>query len=235
MRQALKPNDLEQRLQALEADADARRARIASDVDELSWRMQPANLLAEAREGLMREIDRATDALVDMAGDLVDDAVGFARSHSRAIGAGTAITLLAGAAAWIASRRLRRQPVPLYDAYHMEDFDMNDQDDSLRQRAAGTWTKVKQEASLAGHKAGETYYAARSRAAYLTADARDKAGHAAEALRERAADAAASAREATEAASEWARQRPQENPLGTVAAAITLGVLVGVLLPSRNR
>lgn len=228
-------NDIDKRLHRLEAEADARRARISSDMDELSWRMKPANLLAEAGGRLMSEVDRATDALIDMAGDMVDDAAGFARAHARTIGAGTALALLAGAGVWFASRRLRKKPVPLYDAYHLEDFDMNEPQDSLRKRAAGRWTKVKADARTASDKAGETYYSARSRAASLSTEAREKARHASEVAREKAHHAGEAARETSQAAGQWVRQQPQENPIGTVAAVAAIGLLAGLLLPARNR
>lgn len=223
--------------EALEAEAEVRRERLASNLDQLSERMRPANLLSEARDLAWRRVDRMTDELISMAEDVVQDTTDFIRAHRLGV-AGTALTALAvGTLVWWATRR---RPVPVYAAYDREDPDMmNDDREPLTEKAAHAWDKVKEEARHLGDKAGETYYAARSRAAELADEARERAAHAADVARERALEAADAARDAAEKAREaageagrWARRQPAEHPATVVLVALAAGVLIGALLPS---
>lgn len=227
-------------LAQLEAEADARRARLSGNLEELGVRMRPANLLTEMKEAAWAEVDRVTDEFLNMASDLVDDSVGWVKEN-RTIAAGGLLTgLLAAGAVWYATRKTT---VPLYAAYDMEDPDMmNETEEKLGAKAADAWGKVKDEAHHLGDKAEGAYYAARSKAAVLSDSAREQAAHAAEVARERAHEAAEAAREAAERAREaageagrWARKQPQENPATVVLVALAAGAIIGALLPHGRR
>jgi hypothetical protein len=237
----------------LAAEADARRARLADNLDELSVRMRPSNLIDEAKERAWARVDAATDEWVSIGADLVSDMAGWLRGH-RGVAIGSAATALLGAGlVWYLTRR---DPVPLYAAYDMEDPLMTDSDETeggLGRKAAGAWSKVKDDARDLGDRAGEGYYAARSKAAELSDEAREraveaarvareKAQHAADVAREKAHEAAEAARDAAEkariAAGEagvWARRQPQENPATVVLVALAAGALLGALLPAGDR
>lgn len=223
--------------EVLAAEAELRRQRLADNLDELTVRMRPGNLLDEAQQLVWRRVDRMTDELISMAEDLAHDASTYVRQHRLGVAGGTLAALAAGALIWWATRR---RPVPLYAAYDREDPDMMDDDrEGLGEKAAHAWDKVKSEARHLGDKASETYYAARSRAAELADEARERAAHAADVARERALEAADAARDAAEKAREaageagrWARRQPAEHPATVVLVALAAGVLIGALLPS---
>jgi ElaB/YqjD/DUF883 family membrane-anchored ribosome-binding protein len=228
---------------ALEAEAAARRLRLAGNLDALSHRMTLSNLLGEARDAAWREVDRVTDNFVNMAEDFVQDGVDWAKDN-RSLVLGTSLTaMIAAGAMWYLTRR---KTIPLYAAYDMEDPDMMDDLDedagTVGDKAQKTWGKVKSEAQHLGDRAGEAYYSARSRAADLSDAARERAAHAANLARERAVEAAEAAREAAERAREaageagvWARRQPQENPATVVLVALAAGALIGALLPATRR
>jgi ElaB/YqjD/DUF883 family membrane-anchored ribosome-binding protein len=239
------PDDIRQTpgFQALEAEAAARRLRLAGNLDELSRRMTIGNLVAEAKDAALREVDRVTDRFVDLAEDFVHDGVDWARDNRTLVAGASVTALLAAGLMWYFSRRTT---VPLYAAYDMEDpgmmDDLDDAADGVGAKAQKTWDKVKTEAHHLGDKAGEAYYSARSRAAELSDTARERAAHAADLARERAAEAAEAAREAADRAREaageaavWARRQPQENPATVVLVALAAGALIGALLPSGRR
>lgn len=220
----------------LEAEAEARRARLSGNLQELGFRMRPANLLNEVKDAAWAEVDRVTDELLDIASDLLDDSVGWVKQN-RTIAVGGALTgLLAAAAAWYLTRS---KTIPLYAAYNMEDpHMMNDTEDTLAGKAADTWNKVKGEAHNLGEKAEGAYYAARSKAAGLSDTARDRAAHAADVARERAHEAAVAAREAADRAREaaveagqWVKKQPRDNPATVILVALAAGALMGALLP----
>ncbi|MFN3370003.1 MAG: DUF3618 domain-containing protein [Sphingomonadaceae bacterium] len=231
-----RPDDLPA-AELLEADIELRRDRLAANLDELSARLRPANLLAELQELAWKRVDRMTDELMGIAEDLLHDTTEFLRDHRLGV-AGTALTALAaGGLIWWATQR--RQTVPLYAAYDREDPDMMDDDEHLAGKATQAWDKVKSEARHLGDKASETYYAARSKANELADEARERAAHAADVARERALEAADAARDAAEKAREaageagrWARRQPAEHPATVVLVALAAGVLIGALLPS---
>lgn len=235
-------------LDAIRQEAALRRQRLAGNVEELSWRMRPGNLVQEARDRAWVEVDRMTDEALGVAEDLVHGITGWAKDNAALALGGTATALLSAALVWYATRR---KTVPLYAAYDMEDSPMSETDETLSAetlstRAAGTLERARDEAhklgEQVGDKAGGAYYAARSRAAELAADARERAIEAAAVAREKADEAAAAAREAAEKAriaageaSQWARRQPQENPAVVVVAALAAGALLGALLPSGGR
>ena len=91
-------------------------------------------------------------------------------------------------------------------------------------------------------KAEGGYYAARSRAADLSADAKERAAEAAAVAKVKAHEAAEAARDAAEKAriaageaGEWAKKQPQENPATVILVALAAGALIGSLLPSGGR
>jgi hypothetical protein len=229
-----------QQLALLEAEADARRARLAGNLQELGVRMRPANLLTELKDAAWAEVDRVTDEFLSMASDLVDDSVGWVKEN-RTVAAGGLLTgVLAAAAVWYATRKTT---VPLYAAYDMEDPDMmNETEEKLAAKASDAWGKVKGEAHNLGEKAEGAYYAARSKAAVLSDQARERAAVAADVAREKAHEAAVAAREAADRAREaageagrWAKKQPQDNPAMVVLAALAAGALIGALLPHGRR
>lgn len=237
----------------LVAEADARRTRLADNLEELSVRMRPSNLVQEAKDRAWAHVDALVDEWASIGADLVADAGGWLNKN-RGLALGSGATALLGAGlVWYLSRRA---PVPLYAAYDMEDplMTQNDEtDDKFGSRAAGAWSKVKDDARGFGDKAEESYYAARSKAAELSDEAREraveaarvareKAQHAAEVAREKAHEAAEAARDAAEkarvAAGEagaWARRQPEESPATVVLVALAAGALLGALLPSGGR
>lgn len=214
----------------LEAEALARRERLAGNLAELSERMTWSNLMLEAREAVWKEVDRMVDDVLSIGEDLVDNGVDWAKDHQRALIGGSVAALLAGGALWLAARK---KTVPLYAAYDMEDPRMTTETDKTPPaRASDAWSKVKDDALHVGDKASEAYFSARSRTAVLTDAAREHAVHAAEVARERAQDAAEAAREAAAEARRWAARQPQENPAAVVLGALAAGILIGILLPS---
>ena len=226
-------------LDAMRLEANARRQRLAGNVDELSWRMRPSNLVQEAKDRAWAEVDRVTDEVVDVVQDLVTDATDWVRANRGLALGGTATALLSAALVWYATRRTT---VPLYAAYDMEDSPMSETDETLSAKAADAWGKAKGGARDAQDKATEAYYSARSKAAVLSEEARERATEAAAVAREKAAEAAEAAREAAEKAriaageaGEWAKRQPQENPAMVVIAALAAGALIGALLPSGGR
>lgn len=224
----------------LQMEADARRARLAGNLEELGVRMRPSNLLSEAKDAAWAEVDRVTDEILDMAGDLVQDSVDWVRDNRRLAAGGGLAAALAALAIWYMTRRTT---VPLYAAYDMEDPDlMSDFEETAAAKASSAWKKAKSEAHTLGEKAEGAYYAARSKASVLSVEARERAAEAADLARERAAEAAEAAREAAEKAREaageagrWARRQPQENPATVVLVALAAGALIGALLPSGRR
>jgi ElaB/YqjD/DUF883 family membrane-anchored ribosome-binding protein len=224
----------------LEAEVAARRNRIAGNLDELAGRLTFSNLVAEGKEAAWKEVDRVTDEILSIGEDLVNDSLDWVKQNRLLAVGGTLTAVLAAVAIWAATRRTT---VPIYAAYDMEDPDMtNDSEEGLKAKAADAWGKVRSEARHAGDRAGEAYYAARSKAAELSDVARERAADAAEVARERAAEAAEAAREAAEKAREaagearrWAVKQPQENPAGVVFAALAVGAVIGLLLPASGR
>ncbi|MCG2841341.1 DUF3618 domain-containing protein [Sandaracinobacter sp. RS1-74] len=229
-----------QTLALLETEADARRARLSDNLEELAVRMRPRNIVAEMKEAAWAEVDRVTDEFLNVASDLVDDSVEWVKENRTVVAGGALTGLLAAAAVWYLSRRTT---VPLYAAYDMEDPDMmNETEETLGEKANEAWGKVKEEAQHLGEKAEGAYYAARSKAAVLSDSAREQAAHAAEVARERAHEAAEAAREAAERAREaaveagrWAKKQPQDNPATVILAALAAGAVIGALLPASGR
>jgi hypothetical protein len=226
-------------MEAMRLEANARRQRLSGNVEELSWRMRPSNLVQEAKDRAWAEVDRATDEALSIVQDLATDMTDWVRENRALALGGTATALLSAALVWYATRR---KTVPLYAAYDMEDSPMSETDETLSAKAADAWSKAKDGARDAGDKASEAYYAARSKAAVLSDEARERAIEAAAIAREKAAEAAEAARDAAEKAriaageaGDWAKRQPQENPAMVVVAALAAGALIGALLPSGGR
>ncbi|MFN7397470.1 MAG: DUF3618 domain-containing protein, partial [Sandaracinobacter sp.] len=130
-------------MDAMRLEANMRRQRLAGNVEELSWRMRPSNLVQEAKDRAWAEVDRVTDEALSIAEDLVTDATDWVRANRGLALGGTATALLSAALVWYATRRTT---VPLYAAYDMEDSPMSETDETLAARASGAWGKVKGEA-----------------------------------------------------------------------------------------
>jgi len=233
-------NGLESPVELVEAEAGARRERLADNLDALSGRMTFSNLVQEAKDAVWKDVDRMVDDMLSIGEDLIKDSFGWAKDHQRSVIGGSVTALLVGGAMWYAARK---KTVPLFAAYDMEDSYMTTEtEETLAAKASGAWSKVKDEAQHVGDKAGEAYFSARSKAAELSDAARERAAHAADVARDRAHDAAEAAREAAEKAREaagearrWAVKQPQENPATVILGALAAGILIGVLLPSGRR
>lgn len=226
-------------LDAMRLEANARRQRLAGNVDELSWRMRPGNLVQEVKDRAWAEVDRMADDALRVAEDLATDMTGWVQANRALALGGTATALLSAALVWYATKR---RPVPLYAAYDMEDSPMSETDETLSEKAAGAWGKAREGARDAQDRATGAYYSARSKAAVLSDEARQRATEAAVVAREKAAVAAEAARDAAEKAriaageaGDWAKRQPQENPAMVVVAALAAGALIGALLPSGGR
>ncbi len=227
------------RVLKLAAEATARRQRLGNDLDELSVRMRPSNIVAEAKERAWEEVDRVTDEWVSVAEDLVHDSLDWAKDNRTLVAGGVAASLLSAAGIWLATRR---KTVPLYAAYDMEVPDMNDMEEKISAKASDAWSKVKGEAHHLGDIAEEAYHSAKVKAHELSGSARERAAEAAEIARERAHEAAVYAREAAERAREaageagvWAKRQPQDSPATVVMVALAAGALIGAMLPHGKR
>lgn len=234
-----RPEADDARMEALRAEASARRIRLAGNLDELSVRMRPGNLMQEAKDMAWAEVDRVTDDVLNIAEDLVHDSMDWVRENRTLVAGGGLVGLAAAGLVWFATRR---KPTPLYAAYDMEDPLMTDTDEVPSAKVASAWGKVKEEALHLTEKAEGSYYAARSRAAELSADAKERAAEAAVVARQKAHEAAEAAREAAEKAriaageaGDWAKKQPQENPATVVLVALAAGALIGALLPASGR
>lgn len=233
------------------AQVELKRARLADNLDELSIRLAPANLvqtgLTQAREAAQEKAGKAMRDVNALLEDMTSDGLDWARDNRTLLIGGAAVAVAAAVAAGARASRAPK-PVPLYAAYNQE-YRMT----AAKDDAATAWNKVKGEAELLGDRAGEAYYSARSKAAGAAVTAREaaheaadtaRAGaqHAADMARERAHDAAIKAREAAERAreaageaGEWARRQPDENPISVVIVGIAIGAIIGALLPRTSR
>lgn len=145
-----RPEDSDGVTGALVAEADARRARLAGNLDELSTRMRPSNLVEEAKQRALARLDALTDEWVSIGADLVTDLADWLRGHRGLAAGGTATALLGAGLVWYLTRRT---PVPLYAAYDMEDPLMTESEDAnggLGRKANDAWSKVKEDARELG-------------------------------------------------------------------------------------
>ena len=126
----------EMELDALRAEANARRLRLAGNIDELSVRMRPGNLVQEAKNRAWAEVDRVTDEVLNIAEDFVNDSVAWVQGNRTAVIGGGLTALAAAGLMWFATRK---KPIPLYAAYDMEDPLMTDADETLSAKAASAW------------------------------------------------------------------------------------------------
>ena len=223
------------------AEVELKRARLVENLDELSLRLKPANLvqsgLHQAREAAQEKAGKAMREVNSLIDDMTTDSLDWARDNRTLLLGGAAVAVAAAVAAGARAARAPK-PVPLYTAYNQEYRMTQDKDD-----AANTWGRtLKGEAETLGDRAGEAYYSARSRAAGAAVTAREVAHDAAESARERAHDAANMARDAADRAREaaadaslWAKRQPDENPVSVVIVGIAIGAILGALLPRSSR
>lgn len=213
---------------ALVSEADARLARLVSSLDELADRMTVSNLMHEGWEYTRTEAGKAAQHVSGLARNATRDSLHWARENRTLTTGGAFVAMAAiGAVCALQSRRAkRRRPVPLYAAYDMEDpSTMYDEEDKNR-----AWDRVRDEASNLGARAGETYYAARSKAALLRESLGERAGEATES----AHIAAGRAREKVVQARDWATRQREAHPWGIVLAGAALGVAVAALASRRT-
>lgn len=208
--------------QALKAEADAARARIAGRVERLQTRLEPRRLVRETvGEASIMARREATRAM--------EDATDWVRDHGMLLG-GLAAAGAAAVALTLYSRRRddRYDPVPIYDAYAMEDPAMTNDDgqDSPRR-----WDRVREGAEDLGARASERYRDARETVGERYREVRETVAEKTDQLSEAAREQAARAREQAARAAQWTRRQPDENPMGTVVAGFAIGALVGALLP----
>jgi ElaB/YqjD/DUF883 family membrane-anchored ribosome-binding protein len=200
------------RMTELEAEAARARAAIADGIADLSARLEPRHLVAAATA---RARHAVRDAVSSEAAKLVAEGREFVKAHALALAAGAAILGVLAALGLGARKRV----VPLYRAYEMEDPPMPDDSDDPR-----GWDRVRESAEELGQKAGEAYYHARSRAARLSAEARDRAAYAADAAEDAARDAA-----------QWTARQHREHPISSVIIGFALGAILAALLPKGGR
>lgn len=225
--------------QALKAEADAARARIAGRVERLQRRLQPRRLVreavSEATSAARQETMRTARMVRAEVADVADDAMEWVRDNRALVGA-----VAAGAGALLAYslyQRRREAVVPIYDAYSMEDpAMMNETDygstyddaasgrDAGGQHAARRWDRVREGAEHLGARASERYQSAREAMSERYHSTREAAGERYGALSE-------ATRERYTQAADWTKRQPTENPMGTVIAGFALGALLGALLP----
>ncbi len=200
------------RMTELEAEAARARASIADGVAELSHRLAPRTLAADAAARARHAIQ---GAVATEAVKLATEARQFVTANALALAAGAAA--LGVLAAF--GLRSRSRVVPLYRAYEMEELPMQDDERDPRR-----WDRVRESAEDLGQKAGETYYHARSRAARLAGEARDRAAYAADA-----------AEDAARKAADWTGRQQKEHPMTSVIIGFALGAILAALLPKGGR
>ncbi|WP_448582406.1 hypothetical protein [Thermaurantiacus sp.] len=196
------------RMAELEAEAARARAAIADGIADLSKRLEPRHLLADATS---RARHAVKDAVSSEVANLVAEGREFVRAHALALAAGATILGVLAALGIGARKRV----VPLYRAYEMEEPLMPDESQDPRR-----WDRVRETAEELGQKAGETYYHARSRAAQLSAEARNRAAYAADAAEDAARDVA-----------EWTARQHKAHPISSVIIGFALGAILAALLP----
>ncbi len=228
----------------LMAEIAEKRARLAGNLDELSVRLTPQNLinsgLQQARGAARQEASKAMSEMHSLIDDITDDGLSWARDN-RTLLVGGAIAAIAVAA--VSARATRKaKPVPLYAAYNQEYRVAQPRLNQAKEEAAKGWDKVKSEAETLGNMAGEAYYSARSKAAGAAVTAREAAHDAADIARETAHDAAIRAHEAAERAREaaaeagqWVKRQPEEHPTSVVIIGIAIGAIIGAMLPRSPR
>lgn len=231
-------------LAVLKTEIAVKRARILENLDDLSVRMTPENLihtgLKRARGAARQEASKAMNDMNSLIDDLTHDSIDWAREN-RGLLLGGAVLAIAAVA--VGTRRTRAaKPVPLYAAYNQEYRVGEPKAAAVGGEAEGAWQRVRGEAETLGDRAGELYYSARSKAAGAGVSAREVAHDAAERAREVAHDAAERAREAAERAREtaedagqWAKRQTDEHPASVIIIGIAIGAIIGAMLPASRR
>lgn len=211
-------------------ETDARRARLAWNLGELSYRMKPKNLVHEGVEHVRVKVKKEAGKIMsqtrEAAGAVAYDSLVWASENRRLVAGGAVATIVGAWAVWRVRAARNKTPVPLYAAYAMEDSAMMN-DDAQQSK----WNRVRDEAANIGAKAGETYYAARSRAASIADNASGYADEAANVAR----DVAYQAKETACGARDWTARQSREHPVGMLIAGVAAGALVAALLPARRK
>ncbi len=200
------------RMTELEAEAARARAGLARGLQDLSARLEPRHLVADATARARHAVG---DAVRSEAAKLATEGRDFVKAHALALAAGAA---LLGVLAALGLGQ-RKRVVPLYRAYEMEEPPMQEGDRDPR-----GWDRVRESAEEIGQKAGEAYFHARSRAAQLGSGARDRAAYAADA-----------AEDAARTAADWTVRQQREHPISSVIIGFALGAILAALLPKGGR
>lgn len=200
------------RMTELEAEAARARASIVHGLADLSQRLEPRHLVADATSRARHAVQ---DAMRSEATKLVAESRDFVKANALVLALGAAVLGVLAALGLGARKRV----VPLYRAYEMEEPLMQEGDRDPR-----GWDRVRESAEELGQKAGETYYHARSRAAQLSGEARDRAAYAADAAEDAARNAA-----------DWTVRQQKEHPISSVIIGFALGAILAALLPKGGR
>lgn len=206
----------DKQLGELEQEASEQRERLVQNVSDLKVRLQPANLLHEGVEQVTRtakdKAQKVADVTTDLTQNIWDGGRRAAEEHAVLIATGAVLT----AGAVFAIRQLtKKKPVPIYDAYGMEE-QLGMVDGELGSR----WSKIKDETANIGAKAEDAYGFARA-AAHDAADA----------VRERTGETVGKVRSGLESAGRRIQKTSEDSPSTTIMAGLALGVLAGLLVP----
>ncbi len=215
----------ESRTAEIEREIEHTRAKMTRDIDEITERLNPANLARETVETVRHEARRTTANLADTL-----------RENSLAV---AAVGL--GATWWFVQRE-RGGPVS-GDRMHRYAYTAPDRwSGEYDRRSGGLRTSIGEKVSGAREAVGS----AASGVAERAGSVKERAGEAAGRVQERVHELSSSARERASEFGMRAKERGRraqtgvertldENPLLLVAGAAVLGLTIGLLLPSTQR